>query len=132
MLDTGSTGFMLVCTMLVLLMTPGLSFFYGGLSRRKNVVNTMIMTFAALGVVGIAWVICGWSFAYGGDGSIPFFGGLDQLGCLSAVNDLMAEAAATPDAFAVLSGAAVLDGAIPNLRPDTPPSSTSFSRWRSP
>ena len=56
MLDTGSTGFMLVCTMLVLLMTPGLAFFYGGLSRRKNVVNTMIMTFAVLGIVGVAWV----------------------------------------------------------------------------
>lgn len=109
MIDTGSTGFMLICTMLVLLMTPGLSFFYGGLSRRKNVVNTMIMTFAALGIVGIAWVVCGWSFAYGGDGTIPFFGGVDQLGCLSVVGDLMAEAESTPDAFAVLSGAAALD-----------------------
>ena len=63
MLDTGSTGFMLVCTMLVLLMTPGLAFFYGGLSRRKNVVNTMVMIFAVLGIVGVAWVACGWSFA---------------------------------------------------------------------
>lgn len=44
MFDAGSTGFMLVCAMLVLLMTPGLAFFYGGLSRRKNVVNTMIMS----------------------------------------------------------------------------------------
>ncbi len=108
MLDTGSTGFMLVCTMLVLLMTPGLAFFYGGLSRRKNVVNTMIMTFAVLGIVGVAWVAAGWSFAYGGDGSLPFFGGVDQLGCLGAVNDLLAEAEGTPDAFAVLSGAATL------------------------
>ncbi len=108
MLDTGSTGFMLVCTMLVLLMTPGLAFFYGGLSRRKNVVNTMIMTFAVLGIVGVAWVAAGWSFAYGGDGSLPFFGGVDQLGCLGAVSDLLAEAEGTPDAFAVLSGAATL------------------------
>ena len=99
---------MLVCTMLVLLMTPGLAFFYGGLSRRKNVVNTMIMTFAVLGIVGVAWVAAGWSFAYGGDGSLPFFGGVDQLGCLGAVNDLLAEAEGTPDAFAVLSGAATL------------------------
>ncbi len=108
MIDTGTTGFMLVCTMLVLLMTPGLSFFYGGLSRRKNVVNTMVMIFAVLGIVGLAWVVCGWSFAYGGDGSIPVFGGLDQLGCLSAVNDLLAEAEGTPDAFAVLSGQGAL------------------------
>lgn len=74
MFDTGTTAFMMVCTMLVFLMTPGLAFFYGGLSRRKNVVNTMIMTFAALGIVGVAWVLAGWSFAYGGDGSVPFFG----------------------------------------------------------
>lgn len=73
MIDTGSTGFMLVCAMLVLLMTPGLAFFYGGLSRRKNVVNTMVMVFGVLGIVGVMWVVCGWSFAYGGDGSLPFF-----------------------------------------------------------
>ena len=104
MIDTGSTGFMLVCAMLVLLMTPGLAFFYGGLSRRKNVVNTMVMVFGVLGIVGVVWVVCGWSFAYGGDGSLPFFGGFDQIGCLSAVNDMVAEAEGTPDAFAVLSG----------------------------
>ena len=108
MLDTGSTAFMMVCAMLVLLMTPGLSFFYGGLARRKNVVNTMVMIFSVLGIVGIMWVVCGWSFAYGGDGSIPVFGGLDQLGCLSAVNDLVAEAAGTPDAYAVLAGQGAL------------------------
>ncbi|MDO4851231.1 MAG: ammonium transporter [Actinomycetota bacterium] len=97
MYDTGSTAFMLVCTMLVLLMTPGLAFFYGGLSRRKNVVNTMIMVMAVIGVVGVAWVVCGWSFAYGGDGSLPFFGGFDQLGCLSTVSDMRAQAADVPD-----------------------------------
>ena len=97
MFDTGSTAFMIVCTMLVALMTPGLSFFYGGLSRRKNVVNTMMMVMTVIGVVGVMWVICGWSFAYGGDGSIPFFGGLDQLVCLPAVSDLLAEAQSVPD-----------------------------------
>ena len=51
--DTGSTAFMMICTMLVLLMTPGLSFFYGGLSRRKNVVNTMIMVMSIIGIVGV-------------------------------------------------------------------------------
>lgn len=59
MYDTGSAGFMLVSTMLVLLMTPGIAFFYGGLSRRKNVVNTMIMAMATLGIVGITWTLCG-------------------------------------------------------------------------
>ncbi|MDR0514926.1 MAG: ammonium transporter [Coriobacteriaceae bacterium] len=97
MFDTGSTAFMLICTMLVLLMTPGLAFFYGGLSRRKNVVNTMFMSMAVLGIVGVVWVLIGWSFAYGGDSSIPFFGGFDQIGCLGAVQDMLAEAAAVPE-----------------------------------
>ena len=97
MYDTGSTAFMLVCTMLVLLMTPGLAFFYGGLSRRKNVVNTMIMVMSIIGVVGVMWVVCGWSFAYGGDGSLPFFGGFDQLGCFSATGDMLESAADVPD-----------------------------------
>ena len=97
MFDTGSTAFMIVCTMLVALMTPGLSFFYGGLSRRKNVVNTMMMVMTVIGVVGVMWVLCGWSFAYGGDGSLPFFGGFDQLGCLSATSDMLGEATDVPN-----------------------------------
>ncbi|MBQ9004212.1 MAG: ammonium transporter [Eggerthellaceae bacterium] len=97
MYDTGSTAFMIVCTMLVLLMTPGLAFFYGGLSRRKNVVNTMIMVMSIIGIVGVTWVVCGWSFAYGGNGSLPFFGGFDQLGCFSATGDMLAQAADVPE-----------------------------------
>ena len=97
MYDTGSTAFMLVCAMLVLLMTPGLAFFYGGLSRRKNVVNTMIMVFSAIGIVAITWTICGWSLAYGVDGSSPFFGGFDQLGFLGGVTDMLAEAEVVPE-----------------------------------
>ena len=92
MFDPGSTGFMILGAMLVFLMTPALAFFYGGLSRRKNVLNTMFMSIAVIGFVGVLWIVAGWSFAYGGDGSLPFFGGLDQIGCLSAVNDMVAEA----------------------------------------
>lgn len=104
MVDAGTTAFMLGCAMLVLLMTPGLAFFYGGLSRRKNVVNTMIMTFAALGIVGVVWVVAGWSFAYGGDGSLPFFGGFDQLGLRGLVAAMTSEApeALSHDAYPVL------------------------------
>lgn len=96
MFDTGSTGFMLICTMLVFLMTPGLAFFYGGLARRKNVTNTMLMTFLVIGIVGVLWVVAGWSFAYGGDGSISFFGGFDQLLCLPIVQQVLDEAANPP------------------------------------
>ena len=96
MFDTGSTGFMLVCTMLVLLMTPGVAFFYGGLSRRKNVGNTMAMVMTVLGIVGVMWVICGWSFAYGGDGSIPFFGGFDQIGLIPTTQAMLGETTNVP------------------------------------
>lgn len=92
MYDTGTTAFMIICAMLVFLMTPALSLFYGGLARRKNVVNTIAMSFAVIGVVGVVWILCGWSFAYGGDGSIPFFGGFDQLGCLSITSETIAAA----------------------------------------
>ena len=113
MFDTGSTGFMIVCTMLVLLMTPGLAFFYGGLSRRKNVINTMSMAFVTLGIVGITWLCVGWSFAYGGDGSSPIFGGTDQLLCLPAVGDMLAEAegAAADGAGDIIAGSypAIID-----------------------
>ncbi len=98
MLDTGATAFMLVSAMLVFLMTPGVAFFYGGLARRKNVVNTMFMSFVIIGVVAIVWILAGWSLAYGGDGSNAFFGGFDQLGCLSAVSDMLAEAQNPGDA----------------------------------
>ena len=99
MLDTGSTGFMLISTMLVLLMTPGLAFFYGGLSRRKNVGNTMLMVFATIGIAALTWTACGWSFAYGGDGALSFFGGFDQLFLIGSVQEMLAEAeGADPEA----------------------------------
>src|SRR4026207_1718638 len=55
---------MLVSTALVLLMTPALAFFYGGLVRSKNALNTMMMSFAALGFVGVAWAVIGYSLAF--------------------------------------------------------------------
>jgi ammonium transporter, Amt family len=55
---------MLVSTALVLLMTPALAFFYGGLVRSKNSLNTMMMSFAALGVVGIVWALLAYSLAF--------------------------------------------------------------------
>lgn len=93
-MEAGTSAFMLVSSMLVLLMTPGLAFFYGGLSRRKNVGNTMIMVVAVIGIVALTWMICGWSFAYGGDGENPVFGGLDQLFLFSNTTDMILESAA--------------------------------------
>ena len=63
--DTGDTAWMLASTALVLLMTPGLSFFYGGMVRTKSVVSTMLQSFVAMGVVSILWVVVGFSLAFG-------------------------------------------------------------------
>ena len=59
MLDTGDTGFMLVATALVMIMTPGLAFFYGGLVSRKNVLTIMMQSYVSMGVTTILWVTVG-------------------------------------------------------------------------
>ena len=66
-IDTGDTAWMLISTALVMLMTPGLAFFYGGLVRRKNVLSIMMQCFMLLGVISIQWVLFGYSLAFGPD-----------------------------------------------------------------
>ena len=66
-MNAGDTGFMLVCTALVFFMTPGLAFFYGGLVRRKNVVNTMMACTAIMGLSVVMWVLFGYSLSFGGN-----------------------------------------------------------------
>ncbi len=71
MIDTGNTGFMLVATSLVMLMTPGLALFYGGLVGRKNVLSIMIQSFVSMGIVDILWFTVGYSLCFsGGQGGI--------------------------------------------------------------
>lgn len=78
MFDTGSTSFMLVATSLVMLMTPGLAFFYGGLVGRKNVLTIMIQSFVSLGWTTVLWFIVGYSLCFsGGEGGI--IGNLDMM-----------------------------------------------------
>jgi Amt family ammonium transporter len=67
MFDTGNMGFMLVATSLVMLMTPGLAFFYGGLVSRKNVLSIMIQSFVSMAVVDIIWFAVGYSLCFSGD-----------------------------------------------------------------
>jgi len=63
--DTGVTAWMLTSTALVLLMVPGLAMFYGGLVRTKNVLGTMMHSFAAMVIIGVLWVVCGYAMAFG-------------------------------------------------------------------
>ncbi len=72
-LNQADTAWMMMATALVVLMTPGLAFFYGGLVRSKNALNTMMMSFASLGAVGVAWALVGYSLAFS-EGS-SFIGG---------------------------------------------------------
>ncbi len=66
-IDTGDTAWLLVSTALVLLMTPGLAFFYGGMVRKKNVISTMLQSFVSMGIVTVLWVVVGFSLAFGDD-----------------------------------------------------------------
>src|SRR5881628_2157464 len=66
-IDTGNTGFMLLCSSLVMLMTPGLAFFYGGLVGRKNVLAIMIQSFVSMGWTTVLWWVCGFSMCFSGD-----------------------------------------------------------------
>jgi len=77
-MDTGSIAWMLVASALVLFMTPGLAFFYGGLVRGKNVVSTVMYSFVSMGVVSVIWVLWGYSLAFGEGGA--FIGNFDFLG----------------------------------------------------
>jgi ammonia channel protein AmtB len=78
-MSTGDTAWILISTALVMLMTPGLALFYGGMVRRKNILSTMMMSFAILALIGILWVLYGYSLAFGTDiGGI--IGGLEWIG----------------------------------------------------
>ena len=124
MVESGTTTWMLVSTALVLLMTPGLALFYGGLVRAKSVLNTMMMSWGALGVGGVVWALLGYSLAFGDGGPLqPWLGGLQHL----ALRGLGLEAGAGgpfPDllfwafqgTFAIITAALISGAAVERMR----------------
>jgi Amt family ammonium transporter len=78
MFDTGITGFMLLATSLVMLMTPGLAFFYGGLAGKRNILGIMIQSFVSMGITTILWFVCGYSLCFSGDACGGIIGNLDK------------------------------------------------------
>ena len=87
-IDSGDTAWMLISSALVLLMTPGLAFFYGGLVRSRNVLNTMMMSLVMMGLIGVTWTLWGYSLAFDvstpasegfGKGLESFIGGFDWM-----------------------------------------------------
>jgi Amt family ammonium transporter len=79
-INAGDTAWVLISTALVMLMTPGLALFYGGLVRRKNVLSTIMHSFFILALVSVTWVLWGYTLAFGPDTGLGLIGGLDWLG----------------------------------------------------
>lgn len=86
-LNSGDTAWMLASSALVLLMTPGLAFFYGGMVRTKSVLNMMMMSFITIGIVSILWVIYGFELAFGYKANSAWFGNISLSGLGGMVND---------------------------------------------
>lgn len=118
-LDTGATAWILMSASLVLLMTPGLSLFYGGMVRARTVLNMMLMSFTSMGVVAIAWVLGGYSIAFGSDigmlfgNPLEFFGlnGTDEQSILAGSGVPFLVAAGFQMTFAIIS-TAIISGAV--------------------
>jgi Amt family ammonium transporter len=87
-LNSGDTAWMLASTALVLLMTPGLAFFYGGMVRTKSVLNMMMMSMVTIGIVSILWIIYGFELAFGYKSDSPWYGGIGLSNLGGQVNEL--------------------------------------------
>ena len=119
-INAADTAWVMMCAALVLLMTPGLALFYGGLVRAKSTLNMIMMSFSALGVVTVVWVLVGYSLAFGTDSGGGLIGNLQHLG----LNDTLGTTVGPPEhriptlafvmfqlTFAVIT-TALLSGAI--------------------
>ena len=125
-MDQGNTAFLLIASALVLLMTPGLAFFYGGLVKAKSVISMMMMSFGAIGLIGVLWALYGYAIAFANQGVGQFVGidgiiGIDlgQIGLTDAYADALAPAGNYPTlafvafqaTFAIIT-VALISGAI--------------------
>ena len=125
-IDTGDTAWLLVATALVLLMTPGLALFYGGMVRSKGVLNMIMMSFVAIALVTIVWLLIGYTLVFGEDVGGGLIGGLEHLGMAGigpdTVHGTIPELlfATFQLTFAILT-AALISGAIADR--------TKFSAW---
>ncbi|MEU5216873.1 ammonium transporter [Streptomyces sp. NPDC020807] len=125
-LDTGDTAWLLVATALVLLMTPGLALFYGGMVRTKSVLNMLMMSFVSIALVTVVWLVAGYSLAFGEDAVGGLIGGLDHLGLAGIAPDTLTGTVPTflfttfQLTFAIIT-AALISGAVADR--------TSFAGW---
>src|ERR671912_2174208 len=119
-LDTGNTAWILTSSALVLLMTPGLALFYGGMVRAKSVLNMMMMSFGALALISVLWVLYGYSVAFGNDVGMGLLGNPGEFfGLKGLMEDTTSEAGGLPAmafvgfqaVFAIIT-VALISGAI--------------------
>jgi Amt family ammonium transporter len=103
-IDTGATSWMLTSTALVLFMVPGLAMFYGGLVRTKNVLGTMMHSFAAMGIMTILWVICGYSMAFGSNVFGGWFGWNPDYFLLAGIDETITSGGIPEYVFAMFQG----------------------------
>ena len=109
-LNTGDTAWMLVCSALVLLMIPGLAFFYGGMVRKKNVLSTMMHSFVAMGIVGVQWTVIGYTLSFGPDVGGGLLGNFSKV----LLNGLITIKDGNP-VYALFQNVATEPGSIPEL-----------------
>jgi len=103
-IDTGATAWMLTSTALVLLMIPGLAMFYGGLVRTKNVLGTMMHSFAAMGVMAVLWVVVGYSMSFGSNILGGWFGWNPQYLFLAGIDETIMDAGIPEYVFSMFQG----------------------------
>lgn len=103
-IDTGATAWMLTSTALVLLMIPGLAMFYGGLVRTKNVLGTMMHSFAAMGIMTVLWVICGYAMCFGPNVLGGWFGWNSDYLLLAGIDETIMEGGIPEYVFSMFQG----------------------------
>ncbi|MEY2836959.1 MAG: hypothetical protein RLZ46_341 [Actinomycetota bacterium] len=129
-LNGGDTAWMLASTALVLLMTPGLAFFYGGMVRTKSVLNMMMMSMVTIGIVSVLWVIYGFEIAFGHKADSPWYGGIGLSGLGSSVNEFANNGGIYPIPFLVFAAFQLMFAIItPALISGAIADRAKFSAW---
>ena len=129
-LNSGDTAWMLASTALVLLMTPGLAFFYGGMVRTKSVLNMMMMSMITIGIVSVLWVLYGFQLAFGSSAQSQWYGSISFSGLGGMVNDLTNNGGIYPIPVLVFAAFQLMFAIItPALISGAIADRTKFSAW---
>jgi Amt family ammonium transporter len=129
-LNSGDTAWVLASTALVLLMTPGLAFFYGGMVRAKSVLNMMMMSMVTIGIVSVLWVIYGFELAFGYKADSAWYGNISLSGLGGVVNDFTNNGGIYPIPVLVFAAFQLMFAIItPSLISGAIADRTKFTAW---